>query len=266
MRAHMLAVLAGASLPCAALADDEAALARKLANPIASLISVPLEYDHDRGFGPVRAGHSNYINFQPSIPIRLNEDWNIIARTAMLVVGQNEIYPGAGDQFGFGTTTQSFFLSPERVGPGGLIWGIGPAVTFPASNVLIDPQAWGFGPTAAVLVQPGAWTIGILMRHIWPVSNGDGAANLTETYLQPFVSYTTKDAWTFTVDSEAYYYWNEKESALPFHAEIVKLFKIGDQSISMGPAVRYWAADPVNDAHGWGFRFTTTLLFPSGIN
>ena len=59
-------------------------------------------------------GHQSYVNIQPVIPISLNENWNVISRTILPIVSQDELIPGEGSQFGLGATTQSFFLSPKQ--------------------------------------------------------------------------------------------------------------------------------------------------------
>jgi hypothetical protein len=67
----------------AAPADDEAELAKKLQNPIASLISVPIQNNFDFGAGPNGDGFQYKVNIQPVIPITLSEDWNLITRTIL---------------------------------------------------------------------------------------------------------------------------------------------------------------------------------------
>lgn len=117
------ASLAGILAP-SAHADDDAELAQKLSNPIASLISVPFQYNFDHNIGRADDGTKNYINVQPVVPISLNHDWNMISRTIVPVVWQDEIFPGAGSQFGLSDTVQSLFFSPKQP-TNGIIWGVG---------------------------------------------------------------------------------------------------------------------------------------------
>jgi hypothetical protein len=247
----------------AAVADgNDAALAQTLANPIANLTTFPTKYNWDHDIGPDRAGHSNYVKLEPVVPFRLDQDWTLIARTVMLVVDQTDVKPGSGTQFGISDTTEAFFITPSKAGPAGFLWGLGPAVSIPATNTEIASTRWGLGPTASVIIQPGQWTIGILADHIWSVGGSGPSGEINETYLQPFISYTTKDAITFSLESEAYYYWTDSQWSVPLHLEVTKLLHVCGQPISIGPTLRYWVANPDTGAHDWGFRFTATLLFP----
>lgn len=85
-------------------------LAKKLANPVAALISVPFQLNYDRGIGPVDDGTRWILNIQPVVPITLNDEWNLISRTILPVVDQKDVYPGAGSQFGLGDVVQSVFF------------------------------------------------------------------------------------------------------------------------------------------------------------
>src|SRR5688572_19920508 len=160
-----LAVSAFASGSPASAQDAD--LAKQLSNPIASLISVPFQFNYDSGFGP-NDGDRVTLNIQPVIPISLNEDWNMISRTIVPVIWQEDIAGPSGDQFGLGDTVQSLFFSPKAPGPGGIIWGVGPVFLLPTgTDPLLGGEKWGAGPTGVVLKQSGPWTYGMLANHIW---------------------------------------------------------------------------------------------------
>src|SRR5260221_10447975 len=89
--------------------DQEAELAKQLSNPVSSLISVPFQANEDFNIGPA-GGNRFLLNIQPVIPISISKDWNLILRTILPVISQNDVFGHSGSQSGLGNTTQSFFL------------------------------------------------------------------------------------------------------------------------------------------------------------
>lgn len=240
--------------------DEE--LAKKLSNPVAALISVPLQFNYDQDYRKSREGHKTYMNFQPVVPISLNAEWNLISRTILPVVEQNNVVPGS-NQSGIGDVVQSLFFSPAAPTESGLIWGVGPVLLLPTgSEPELSGRKWGLGPTGVLLKQSGPWTAGLLANHIWSVAGSDSRSDVSATFVQPFLSYTTKTAWSYTLNTESTYDWKGKQWSVPVNGMVSKLTKLGDQPVSIGGGVRYWADGPEAGPHGWGFRMMMVFLFP----
>lgn len=242
--------------------ETDADLAKKLSNPVASLISVPFQFNYDRGIGP-NHGTRETLDIQPVIPFALNEDWNVISRTIIPVIWQHDIAGPSGNQFGLGDITQSFFISPTQPAAGGIIWGAGPVFLLPtATDDLLGGGKFGLGPTAVVLKQEGPWTVGALANHIWSVAGKGDRSDISATYLQPFISYRTSDAWTFTLNTESTYDWKAEQWSVPVNFQVSKLVKLGGQPVSLSAGARYWATAPENGPSGWGVRVGLSFLFP----
>ncbi len=251
---------AGAGAPADAEAQA-AELAKKLSNPVAALISVPLQNNFDFGAGPNGDGFQYKLNLQPVIPITLNENWNLISRTILPYVYQENVI-GTGSQSGLSDAVQSFFFSPKAPTSGGWIWGAGPVLLVPtATDDLLGTEKWGAGPTAVLLKQVHGWTYGILANHLWSYAGDAARADVNATFLQPFLTYTTKRHTTFTLNTESTYDWEASQWTVPLNLGVAQLVRIGKLPVQFQIGARYYAEKPT-DGPDWGLRFAVTFLFP----
>ena len=232
---------------------DADALAKKLQNPIASLISVPVQGNFDFGIGPAD-GSRMTLNIQPVIPFSINEKWNLITRTIMPVISQNDVFGNSGNQFGLGDIVTTGFFSPKEPTKGGIIWGVGPVLLLPTStDNLLGLGEFGAGPSAVALTQKGSLTLGALLNHIW-------ADNYSATFFNPFFAKNFSGARALTLNTELTQNWTNEAFTGVVMLQGSKVFTIGKQAVNAAVAPRFHFGG--GRAADWGFRAMLIFLFP----
>jgi len=244
--------------------NSDAELAKKLTNPVAALISVPFQFNFDQSIGPSNDGQQYQLKIQPVIPISIGDDWNIISRTILPITYTNrEVPPFDGPNFGLSDTTQSFFFSPKEPSSWGkIIWGAGPALLLPTATVgSLGTEKWGAGPTLVLLKMAGPVTAGFLWNQIWGFAGNKNRERFNQDYFQPFVSYTTHTATTFSVNLESTYNFVTNRWTVPANFLVAQMVKIGPQIVQFQLGYRSYITAP-SGSPNWGLRFQVTLLFP----
>ncbi len=247
--------------------STEEDMAKKLANPVAALISLPFQFNYETGYNNTSGNDSAKftLNVQPVIPISINDDWNLISRTILPIVRTDNLPIGSGINGGVGDIVQSLFFSPKEPTEDGWIWGVGPVFLIPSGSD-VSIEKWGAGPTGVALKQVGAWSYGMLANHIWSTGGSDEfVQNINNTFLQPFFTYTTEDGFSATFKTETTYNWeadSENDWTVPLIVVLGQVSRIGDQLVEYAVGAQYYAESPVNGPKGWSGRFVFTMMFP----
>ena len=244
----------------------DADLAQELSNPIADLITIPIQMNYDSDIGPLDDGWKLLTNIQPVIPFHLNEDWTLITRTIMPVISQDDIFQGAGSQFGLGDISESLFFSPKEPTSGGVIWGVGPILLLPtATDDLLGAKKWCAGPAAIVVTPRGSWTLGFLANHMWSYAGDSDRPYISNTFAQPFVAYTWPSAWTVSAQTETTYNWKAEEWSVPINVAVAKLVRWGKIPVSLQAGVGYWLESPETGPEGFRFRLQVNFVLPKSL-
>lgn len=234
-------------------------LAKQLANPVASLISVPLQNNFDFNVGPLEGFRYN-LNVQPVIPISINEKWNMISRTIIPITSQNDVTGKGSNETGLGDIVQSIFFSPKEA-KNGLVWGVGPVLLLPtATHNKLGVDKWGVGPNVLILKLQGQWTYGALANHIWSFA-GNGKNDINATFFQPFITYASKSGASLTLASENTQSWDNNIFGGFTGLYYAKVMKFGKQMMQIGGGPKlYYGNNSFNP--DWGIRANIILLFP----
>ena len=239
---------------------EQMRLAKMLENPVANLISLPIQNNFDFGFGSKNAMRYT-LNVQPVIPFSLNKDWNLITRTILPYIYAESPEPGVKSKSGLSDITQSFFFSPSKP-VGGYILGAGPVFRYPsATDKALGGEKWGAGPTALVFRQEGPWTYGMLVNHLWSFAGSSSRNELNATLLQPALAYSFPTATTVSLSSESLYDWEARQWTVPINLNVSQMLMFGKQPVRLQLGGRYYAESPPGGPE-WGMRFQVLFPFP----
>ena len=238
-----------------------AELAKKLSNPIASLISVPFQNNIDVGIG-TNNGVRNTLNIQPVIPIKLSEKVNLIGRWVQPVVSQYNIAGAGNHESGLGDAVVSTFLSPAAP-KGGLTWGAGPVFLVPdGTNDYLTTKKFGIGPTAVALYQSKGYTIGALINQIWSVAGSEDRPDLNQLFFQPFFSYNWKTGAGIGCNFEITQNWEASTTSVWLNPTLSAVTSFGKQKAQFVIGPRFNLAAPDGVKADFGVRAAVVFLFP----
>ena len=240
---------------------EGADLAKQLSNPIASLVSVPFQFNWEQNIGPSELTRF-ILNVQPVMPFTVNDEVNLIVRLIAPLVSQPPLVDGGAATFGIGDVTTSFFVSPSKSTR--LIWGAGPVVVLPStSEPTLGTGKWSAGPTVVALKKTGPWTIGVLWNQVWSFSGDTTRSDVNQMFLQPFVSFQATRTVTLTAQSETTANWEVDDDrwTVPVNVIVSKLSSFGTfpASYQLG-----FGGFPVHPDVGpsWKIRAPIVMLLP----
>jgi hypothetical protein len=243
-------------------ASSADALQKATQNPVANLISVPIQNNDNFGIGPYNR-IQNVLNIQPVIPAHISKDWMLISRIIQPIVWQP--YPAAttGGEFGLGDMNPTFFLSPAK--PGKVIWGAGPAFVIPtATNDVLGQGKLSIGPSFVALAQPGHWTIGGLVNNVWSVAGSGGRSAVNQMLFQYFLNYNMKKGYYVTVSPIITADWKASSGntwTTPVGGGLGRIMKLGFQPVNLTAQFYGNAVHPVGGSP-WTMRLQIALLYP----
>ena len=236
-------------------------LADKLSNPVANMISVPIQNNLDYGIGPYN-GSKYTINVQPVIPIKLSTNLNLIIRYIIPIVDQRDISGDNSSEFGLSDATVSAWFSPSQP-KNGWLWGAGPAFLFPiGTDDLLSTRKWAVGPTLLVLRQHSGLTYGFLTNQLWSYAGDKSRSDVNQMFFQPFFSKSWKSGASVTMNSEITFNWENSTTSAYLNPIMSGITRLGKQVVSLSVGPRIPLGGPAGTMADWGLRAVITFVFP----
>jgi hypothetical protein len=248
--------------------DDALASAKNAAqNPVASVISVPIQGNTAFGVGPYRRAFNQTL-IEPVVPLRLGSDWILITRTITPIVVKPRLSPTQGEKLGLGNMEPQFYLSPAH--PGRLIWGVGPQLYLPTatddalstnvSGVQIG-RKWGGGVATVALTQHGHWLGGVLLSNEWAGVNHN---HVNEMTLNPFLYYNFRRGWYLLSSEIMTADWTASRNqrwTVPAGGGFGRIFKLGPQMLN-ARAQAWSVTERPDGGPSWVLQTQLQLLYP----
>lgn len=230
-------------------------LAAAAQNPVANLAAFPLQSNWNFGIGPQQ--RTQYVGlFQPVIPWKLGDDWNLITRAIVPFVNAPVGFDSNAD--GLGDSQGQFFFTPNTDSK--FIWGVGPLVVFPtASDPALGFGEWAVGLDAVGLVSTGRIVAGALITQAWGV---DG--NNSPFLVQPFFNYNFQKGYFVNASGEARADWELPKGSrwlFPLGAGVGRTFAIAGQPLTLSTRFAPYLESPAGGPE-WQFRFLVSFLYP----
>jgi hypothetical protein len=245
--------------PPAASTPTAEDLAKSVHNPFEDFVKVLFQSTTGFNIGP-NHNVGEGLNVQPTIPLSLNANWDLIARPSLTAI----YMPSPHEQYGLQDLQTSFYLTPDWATK--WLWGVGPIFQFPtATSKELGTGQWSAGPTAALIYSGGPWFNGVLAYHLMSFAGNHEQGSVNQTYIEPEVTYNFKSGWYVDCDPQMTYDWTaEKADAwiIPMGADMGKAFKIRSQDLGLQIGA-YDLLERPDGAPQWIIRVQATLLFPT---
>jgi hypothetical protein len=259
----VFAVLVAPSLAAAqepeSTPEDQTDLAKQVQNPVADLVSVPLQFNFNSG-GDLGARSNLILNVQPVVPMEVTKEWNVIARTIAPIVDVPA--PGGGSDSGLADIVLQLFVTPRNATR--LVWGIGPVFSFPTATVdALSTGSWAIGPAGVLVLTTGPWVLGLLATQAWTFADFGSDRDVNRLLIQPFLNFNLGSGWALTTAPIITADWNlpGDDWTVPLGGGVSWTTKIGGQAMNLAAHYYYNVTRPDFGPQNQ-LRLVVAFLFP----
>ena len=233
-------------------------LAKQEQSPLSRLVRLQMENNVQFGFGPDDE-LINFLRLQPSFPFDLSDEWTVIVRGVVPIIYQE--FPENGT--GVGDIGLQLLFTRRRNSR--LLWGAGPAFTFPtATGDIIGTEKWTAGPAGAIAYMSGPWVAGGVVSQVWSYAGDDDRSDVNAMSIRPFVNYNMPGGWFLTSAPGIVANWeadSDNRWLVPVGGGAGKVIRIHDKLLIFSLEGYYHVESP-EIGPDWQLRVQLTFLFP----
>jgi len=249
----LITLLAVVSLQAQEKSPEE--LARMAQNPLANMMSFPLQDNTTFGIGDYNRT-SNVLNIQPVLPF-LNG--HLITRTIIPIITQPTGETGSITNVGDINITAFYAPTPKN----GLTWGVGPIFVIP-TGTNVSAKKFSMGASVLILKMTKKLVYGFLINNVWSVAGNPDIDNVNSFLGQYFVNYNFPGGWYLSSAPIITANWKADKGqqwVVPFGAGGGKIVKIGKIPFNLQAQLFYNAVRP--DGYGTvSTRFQIQMMLP----
>ena len=243
--------------------QSETDLAEQAQNPLADLISLPLQNNFDFNVGP--NDRTRYtLNIQPVIPFHITDNLNLITRTILPVIYQPDVLSNSGGNTGLGDLNFTAWFSPRTAGK--FIWGVGGTMVIPtATEDTTGSDKWSAGPSVVGVYMTGPWVMGGLVSNFWSFAGNSDRADVNFLFSQLFINYNFSQGWYLTSAPIITANWEADSGdkwTIPIGGGGGKVFRLGQLPINTSIQPYYNVEKPELNGADWQLRLQFQFLFP----
>lgn len=236
---------------------DTSKAAQKIQAKIHPMVQVPISYNYNQSNIPNQSYTQAQFQITPVIPVYNDEKYSFILNPLFTdnINSQNQQITNQA--------TPLQIASYFEVKSGSLIYGAGPFIQLPTSNLNSGSQQTGLGLSYALYYSPKNWTFGMSAYNAFGIagSNISGTANIY--YFNPSISYTTDSAYTYSfqswINGNPSFGQSYNSNQLIF--SVGKTFKLFEHNIQLAAGPTYMITPNNYSPQGLGGYFSLTFAF-----
>lgn len=244
------------------LYSQENDAAKEAQNPLANIISLPLQNNTNFGIG--ESGRTaNTLNIQPIYPVSFSNKWVLINRFIIPVETFPDFSESSGSISGLGDINYTAWFSPPT--QGSLTWGFGLVSIWPtATDDVLGSGKFSIGPSLVLVKSNPKYMGAAVLSNWWSVAGKEDHHDVSTFYFQYIFSYFLPNKWYLTTGPINTANWEAEVGqkwTIPIGGGFGKMFKWGKIPMDAQTQLFYYVVKP-DGGPDWQLRFQLKFIFP----